>query len=156
MTRALVPLNDSAPPYLPDADQVVFDVVPLLPVPEASPTVVPLPSLNEYAATRPVVAAPVEPTAKSGSISSAAASAKRGQRPSARACRLSDQANHYRQPPPPLPEARTLTAAPQRVNARLCFLVDRLGRSHCSRVGPAEVGVERPVVEQRRSRRSRT
>ena len=76
LTRALVPLKESAPPYLPDVDHVVLDVVPLLPVPEASPTVVPLPSLNEYAATRPVVAAPVEPTANNGSISSAAASAK--------------------------------------------------------------------------------
>ena len=76
LTRAFVPLKESAPPYFPDADHVVFDVVPLFPVPEASLTVVPLPSLNEYAATRPLVAARVEPTANIGSINSAAISAR--------------------------------------------------------------------------------
>ena len=97
LTRALVPLNDSAPPYLPDADQVVFDVVPLLPVPEASPTVVPLPSLNEYAATRPVVAARVEPTANKRQHQQRSSERERRDRDRlAGACRLSDQANHYR------------------------------------------------------------
>ena len=52
-TRALVPLNDNAPPYLPDAVQVAFEIVPLLPFPDESPTVVPDPSSNEYAATNP-------------------------------------------------------------------------------------------------------
>ena len=118
LTRAFVPLKDSAPPYLPDADQVVFDVVPLLPVPEASPTVVPLPSLNEYAATRPVVAARVEPTENKGSISSAAASAKADRD---RLLARADLPISEPLPITPTPEARTLTAAPERVNARLCF-----------------------------------
>src|SRR5262245_8613616 len=51
LTRLLVPLNDSAPPYLPLVDQVVFDVVPTLPLPEKSVTDATAPSLNEYAAT---------------------------------------------------------------------------------------------------------
>jgi hypothetical protein len=50
-------LNDNAPPYLPDVDHVVFETVPLLPFPDASVTVVPDPSSNAYAATRPDVAA---------------------------------------------------------------------------------------------------
>ena len=57
-TRAFVPLNDSAPPYFPAVDQAVFATVPLLPLPDASPTAVPAPSSNEYAATSPVAAAP--------------------------------------------------------------------------------------------------
>ena len=39
----LVPLNSSALPYLPDAVQVAFAIVPLLPLPDASATVVPDP-----------------------------------------------------------------------------------------------------------------
>ena len=46
VTQALVPLNDSAPPYLPEAVQVALARVPVLPLPEASPAVVPLPSLK--------------------------------------------------------------------------------------------------------------
>ena len=62
-TRALVPLNDNAPPYLPDAVQVAFEIVPLLPFPDESWSTVPAPSLNEYAATRlPVAARPLAMT----------------------------------------------------------------------------------------------
>ena len=46
LTRALLPLNCSALPYLPVAAQVVFETVPVLPFPEASVTVNPEPSLN--------------------------------------------------------------------------------------------------------------
>src|SRR5262245_29736792 len=52
LTRALVPLNDSALPYLPAVDQVAAVIVPALLFPEASATVVPEPSLKAYAATR--------------------------------------------------------------------------------------------------------
>src|SRR5262249_16196133 len=48
-----VPLNDNADPNFPDPDHVAPLIVPLLPFPEESPTVVPDPSPNEYAATRP-------------------------------------------------------------------------------------------------------
>ena len=45
MTSALVPLNCSALPYLPDADQVApLEIVPLLALPDESFTVVPDPS----------------------------------------------------------------------------------------------------------------
>src|SRR5262249_31285341 len=44
-------------PNLPVAAQVVFEVVPLFPLPDASVTVVPVPSSKPYAATSPVVAA---------------------------------------------------------------------------------------------------
>jgi len=44
-------LNTSADPYFPDADHVPFETVPVLPFPDESPTTVPDPSLNEYAAT---------------------------------------------------------------------------------------------------------
>ena len=51
MTRELPPLKLSAFPYLPELAQVVLAAVPVLPVPEASVTVVPVPSSNAYAAT---------------------------------------------------------------------------------------------------------
>ena len=38
---------------MPDVDQVVLAIVPLLPFPDASVTVVPDPSSNPYAATKP-------------------------------------------------------------------------------------------------------
>ena len=46
VTLALEPLNDSAEPNFPAAFQVVPEVVPPLPVPDASATVVPEPSLK--------------------------------------------------------------------------------------------------------------
>src|SRR3954447_15323159 len=51
-----VPSKLSAPPYLPAVDHVtpVPARVPLLPVPDESDTVVPLPTLNPQAPTRPV------------------------------------------------------------------------------------------------------
>src|SRR5712692_5062679 len=61
-TRALLPLKTSALPYFPAVVQVAFAIVPVFPFPEESATVVPVPSLNEYAATRPLErAAPVRP-----------------------------------------------------------------------------------------------
>ena len=53
VTNEFVPLNDSALPYLPAVVQVAFVIVPVLPFPDASGTVVPVPWLNEYDATRP-------------------------------------------------------------------------------------------------------
>ena len=53
VTSELVPLNCNALPYLPDVAQVAFVIVPLLPFPDASVTVVPDPSSNPYAATSP-------------------------------------------------------------------------------------------------------
>src|SRR5262245_46178928 len=47
----LVPLNDSAQPFLPDGDLDVLLAVPTLPLPGASATLLPVPSLNAYAAT---------------------------------------------------------------------------------------------------------
>ena len=59
VTSALVPLNCSALPYLPVVAQVAFAIVPVLPLPDASVTVVPDPSSNPYAATKPDGAAGV-------------------------------------------------------------------------------------------------
>jgi hypothetical protein len=53
-TRALLPLKTSAFPYFPAVVQVAFAIVPVFPFPEESATVVPVPSLNEYAATSPL------------------------------------------------------------------------------------------------------
>ena len=53
VTSALDPLNCSALPYLPVAAQVVLVTVPVLPLPDWSVTVVPDPSSNPYAATKP-------------------------------------------------------------------------------------------------------
>src|SRR2546430_3870593 len=53
VTSALVPLKLKALPYLPDAVQVAPLIVPLLPLPDTSVTIAPLPSLNPYAATKP-------------------------------------------------------------------------------------------------------
>src|SRR3954470_23645754 len=53
-TSALDPLNESAPPYFPALDQVAPLIVPELPLPEESATVVPAPSLNPSESTRPV------------------------------------------------------------------------------------------------------
>src|SRR5258706_1027000 len=53
VTSALDPLNTSAPPSRPAVVHVALLVVPLLPLPDASLADVPLPSSNEYAATRP-------------------------------------------------------------------------------------------------------
>jgi hypothetical protein len=46
LTRELVPLNWSALPYLPAVAQMVLLTVPPLPFPDASATVVPVPSSN--------------------------------------------------------------------------------------------------------------
>src|SRR5262245_37823743 len=53
LTVAFDPLKDSPLPYFPAAVHAAFASVPVLPLPEASATVVPEPSLNAYAATRP-------------------------------------------------------------------------------------------------------
>src|SRR5512139_3854996 len=57
VTTALVPLNTSALPYLPAVIHVAALIVPLLPLPDRSVSVVPDPSLKPYAATRPLGAA---------------------------------------------------------------------------------------------------
>ena len=62
LTKRLVP-NDSDLPNFPVVLHVAPLIVPLLPFPEASPTTVPVPSLNEYAATSPLVAPPGLPIA---------------------------------------------------------------------------------------------
>jgi hypothetical protein len=49
----LLPLNESALPNLPAAAHVAFVIVPLLLLPDWSATVVPLPSSNAHAPTRP-------------------------------------------------------------------------------------------------------
>ena len=61
VTSALVPLNFSAPPYLPVVAHVALVSVPVLPFPDASVTVVPDPSSNPYAATNPGAAAAADP-----------------------------------------------------------------------------------------------
>src|SRR4051794_16251109 len=53
VTQALVPLNESAFPYLPVV-QVALLSVPVLPLPDESAVVVPLPASKPYAATAPV------------------------------------------------------------------------------------------------------
>src|SRR2546426_11370500 len=53
VTHELVPLNESAPPYMPALDQLAFETVPALPLPDQSVTVDPDPSSNPYAATSP-------------------------------------------------------------------------------------------------------
>ena len=52
-TRLVEPLKLSAPPYRPWVVQVAPTRVPVLPLPEASAVVVPVPSLNAQAPTRP-------------------------------------------------------------------------------------------------------
>jgi hypothetical protein len=49
----VVPLNEIAFPYFPWVVQAVPETVPVSPFPDASATVAPVPSLNEYDATRP-------------------------------------------------------------------------------------------------------
>jgi hypothetical protein len=69
VTHELVPSNESAAPCLPEETQVVFFVVPVLPLPESS--VAPAALSNEYAATSPGVAAaalPAEPAGDSTTI----------------------------------------------------------------------------------------
>src|SRR5690348_11207213 len=53
VTMEEVPLKDRASPYLPAVDQVALLIVPLLPLPDLSVTVVPVPSSKAYAATSP-------------------------------------------------------------------------------------------------------
>src|SRR5262245_8677519 len=55
VTSALMPSNDNPAPYIPVV-HVALVMNPVFPVPDASATVVPVPSLNAYAATRPVCA----------------------------------------------------------------------------------------------------
>src|SRR5262245_22781662 len=50
-TRALVPLNARAPPYLPAVDHVALTIVPLWPLPEVSVSVLPRPRSKLYEAT---------------------------------------------------------------------------------------------------------
>src|SRR5262245_4852051 len=52
VTRA-APLNERAFPYLPNVVQVAAPIAPVFPPPDASPTLDPAPSSNEYAATSP-------------------------------------------------------------------------------------------------------
>src|SRR5262249_48117922 len=54
---AFVPLNCNAPPNFPAVVHVAPLIVPVFPFPEMSVRTVPAPSLNPYAATRPVGAA---------------------------------------------------------------------------------------------------
>src|SRR5262245_20041907 len=57
VTRAVVPLNRNALPNFPAGAHVAPVSVPLLALPDESPTAVPVPSLKAYAATRPLVCA---------------------------------------------------------------------------------------------------
>src|SRR5437868_1779714 len=52
LTSALTPLNARASPNLPAVVQVAFVRVPVLPLPDASAALVPVPSLKPKAATR--------------------------------------------------------------------------------------------------------
>jgi hypothetical protein len=54
LTRLLTPLKSNALPYLPEGVHVAPLIVPVFPLPDASATVVPVPSLKLYAATNPV------------------------------------------------------------------------------------------------------
>src|SRR5579863_9388004 len=56
VTNELAPSKDNADPYLPEDVQVAVPMVPLFPLPDRSSNVVPEPSSNEYAATRPGIA----------------------------------------------------------------------------------------------------
>src|SRR6478672_884220 len=69
LTKEVAPSKDHAPPYVPPATHVALVAAPLLPLPDASRTLVLLLS-NEYAATRPVVAAavPVTPAVDNAAI----------------------------------------------------------------------------------------
>jgi hypothetical protein len=64
VTRALVPLNVNALPYLPEVVHVALPIVPLFPLPDTSVTPVPPPSLKEYAATSPTLGAASTVTTK--------------------------------------------------------------------------------------------
>jgi hypothetical protein len=47
VTRAVAPLKERAPPYLPAVDQVAVPIEPVFPLPEASVALVPAPASNE-------------------------------------------------------------------------------------------------------------
>src|SRR5262249_32705282 len=68
-----VPLKLSAFPYLPVVAHVAFEIVPLLPLPEESVTVVPEPSSNPYAATSPLAEAAARVVVPAGRAPPAAA-----------------------------------------------------------------------------------
>src|SRR5262245_18489923 len=53
VTQLLTPSNERAPPKRPDLTHVAPEIVPVFPLPDESFTVVPLPSLKLYAATKP-------------------------------------------------------------------------------------------------------
>src|SRR5262245_33744767 len=79
VTSAFVPLNVSAPPFLPAVHVVPPLVVPRLFLPDESLTAVPVPSLNEYAATSPAGACcctVAEPSPEAGPTLPAASSAR--------------------------------------------------------------------------------
>ena len=53
VTEAVVPLNVSAPPNLPDVVHAALPIEPVFPLPDVSATAVPVPSLKEYSPTKP-------------------------------------------------------------------------------------------------------
>src|SRR5262245_28923196 len=59
VTRALLPLKDSAPPYLPPVIRLAVPMDPLFPYDDESNAVLPAVSLNEYAATSSGIVVPV-------------------------------------------------------------------------------------------------
>ena len=60
-------MNESALPYLPVSVQVAPLTDAVCPFPETSATVLPVPSLNAYAATRPLERAAADPPGQPGS-----------------------------------------------------------------------------------------
>src|SRR4029453_15773596 len=68
VTQSLTPSKESAPPFLPAADHVAPEIVPVFPLPVASPAGVHVPASKDHAATRPdggggVLLSPVTVTA---------------------------------------------------------------------------------------------
>jgi hypothetical protein len=89
LTLVLVPLKLIAPPYLP-VPHVAFAAVPLFPLPDESATLVPDPASNEYAATRPGVAADagVAANATAAAVDSAAINTRDDEIPFLRSTRV--------------------------------------------------------------------
>src|SRR5690242_16661654 len=71
LTTLLEPLKESAPPYLPALAAVALDSFPVFALPELSAIVPELTESNEYAPTRPEVAALAGRAAPAASASSA-------------------------------------------------------------------------------------
>ena len=83
VTMSLTPSNDSEPPNLPFGDHVAPEIEPLLPLPEASRSVVPLPASNEYSATGALLPVRTRPSMRTCPMRSSDCPSRHMRRPTA-------------------------------------------------------------------------